>query len=235
MTADRIGKEGGGLRKIWAVVKLLAGAAIFSLLAASAASSYVRYGPHAHIAPTIEAVAPARAGLVLGTGRIRGAGEVSPIFQARMETAARLYRAGKIKFLVVSGYRISGGRATQNYDEPEDMRETLVAMGVPAERIYRDDRSYRTFDSVTRAACVFGPDRVLLISQADHVARALFLAWAFGLDADGIAAADPPRDVAERNRRNEALARLLALFDIFASPRAPCDGAPVVLGRDSPG
>ena len=56
------------------------------------------------------------------------------------------------------------------------MRGALIAAGVPAARIYRDYAGFRTLDSIVRAKEMFGQDRVIVVSQPFHLARALFLA-----------------------------------------------------------
>src|SRR6202034_2604013 len=107
-------------------------------------------------------------------------GGPNPFFVHRIAAAAALYRSGKVQYLIVSGNQARGGRAKGGYDEPSDMRDALIASGVPAKRIYRDYAGFRTLDSVLRAKSVFGQDRVIVVSQHFHLARALFLAARHG-------------------------------------------------------
>ena len=79
-------------------------------------------------------------------------------FDARIESAAKLYHAGKVRALIVSG-----DNGTYDYDEPAIMKEQLVALGVPAERIVCDCAGFRTLDSVVRAKLVFGQSRVIFV------------------------------------------------------------------------
>lgn len=127
-------------------------------------------------------------GLVLGTQPLttfRSGRSVPNIpFVHRLDTAAALWRSGKVKFLLVSGKRDG------SYDEPKAMRAWLIARGVPAAAIYQDGEGWRTLDSIRRAREVFGLRQIVIVSQRAHVERAMFLARAAGIDAWGLAAPD---------------------------------------------
>lgn len=160
--------------------------------------------------------------LVLGTGRMASKSIVSPVFQARMDTAAALYKAGKAQKLLISGYRDGSGRAKGNYDEPADMLDALIELGVPKADILVDDQAWRTYDSVRNAACVSHLTRLLIVSQRTHLARALFLAWSFGLQATGVAAKDPPPGYEHHEWLIEGAARLKALMDVIHGEFSSC-------------
>lgn len=85
----------------------------------------------------------------------------------------------------------SGDNHTELYDEPTAMRDSLMAHGVPEDRIILDFAGFRTLDSVVRAKEVFGCDSLTIISQADHNARALYLAGINGIEAVAISAPLP--------------------------------------------
>ena len=67
-----------------------------------------------------------RVGLVLGCPRQTAGGWTNPFFESRMAAAAELYHQGKVDYLVVSG-----DNHVQGYDEPTDMKNALLARGVP--------------------------------------------------------------------------------------------------------
>src|ERR1700743_2024650 len=108
--------------------------------------------------------------LVLGAAPIGPEGGATRYFEGRLDAAAELWRAGKVKFLLVSG-----DNRRPDYDEPSAMRAGLIARGVPADAIYRDFAGVRTRDSVLRAKSVFGQQRLIIVSQGFHAARAIFL------------------------------------------------------------
>jgi SanA protein len=67
-------------------------------------------------------------------------------FTYRIAAAESLWKAGK-----VIGFIVSGDNRRDSYNEPDAMKEALVARGVPAENIVCDYAGLRTFDSVVRA------------------------------------------------------------------------------------
>src|SRR5207302_6866748 len=95
--------------------------------------------------------------LVLGTAPIGPEGGPNRYLVYRLDAAAELWKAGKVKYLLVSGNRDGG------YDEPTAMREGLMKRGVPADAIYRDFAGYRTRDSVLRARDIFGQREILVV------------------------------------------------------------------------
>lgn len=100
---------------------------------------------------------------------------------SRLDLALRLYRAGKIKVIVVSGHDDGHG-----YDEPDVMRDYLVARGVPDARIVVDRAGIDTWNTCARARQVYGVDQALLITQSFHVSRAVALCRANGVDGYGV-------------------------------------------------
>lgn len=174
-------------------------------------------------------------GLVLGTAPITVRRRLpaivpNPTFVYRLDAAATLSRAGKVKYLLVSGNR------TGDNDEPSAMRAGLIERGVPAENIYRDFAGFRTNDSMRRARAIFGLTRVVVVSQPNHVARALFLGHAVGIDAWGFEAAEERRPAAFL-LRDELFAMavvLVSYWDVLAGTAAREAGKPVAIGVDPP-
>ena len=214
----------------------LACVALAAIAAATAAGAwgYVEASSAGRIYAALDDLKPARAGLVLGSARLVRNYVANPFFKNRIEAAAALYKAGKVEFLIVGGNQARGGRPRGGYDEPADMRDALIAAGVPATRIYRDYAGFRTLDSIVRAKEVFGQDRVIVVSQPFHLARALFLAQRKGLDDDGFAAKDPPLRYGVRTKLREIAARVAALVDIAVGTEPRYLGSPVQLGVDDP-
>jgi SanA protein len=130
-------------------------------------------------------------------------------YEYRMEAAAALFKAGKISALIVSG-----DNGTHLYDEPTAMKESLVAAGVPAGKIYCDYAGFRTLDSVVRAKEIFGQSRFIIVSQRFHNERAVFIAQRHGLDAIGYNAKDVSRTIALATHLREYLARVNAVLDV---------------------
>lgn len=166
------------------------------------------------ITDSLAEVEPTEVALILGTSRGQRS-QPNRFYQARIEAAAALYHSGRVR-----GILVSGDNATRYYNEPISMQKDLMALGVPGEHITLDYAGFRTLDSMVRAKEVFGLERVLVVSQRFHAARAIFLARHFGLDARGFAAADPAHTGYLRVRAREVLARTAAMLDLL-SGRGP--------------
>ena len=172
---------------------------------------------------TIDAVPRRRVAVVLGCVRTLPNGLSNLYFSRRIDAAAELYKAGKVDCLIVSG-----DNHVKGYDEPSDMKESLVKAGVPADRIVCDYAGFRTLDTVVRAKKVFGLDSFTIVSQPDHVRRAVFTARGFGCDAYGYAAKDVNGRYSIKTTIREQLAKIAAVADVilrrspkFLGPREP--------------
>ncbi len=146
--------------------------------------------------------------IVFGAG-IRPGGRLSPMLADRMDTAIALYRAGKVRKLLVSG-----DNRFANYDEPTAMYNYAVARGIPAEDVVRDFAGRRTYDTCYRANHIFGVRDALLVTQRFHLPRAIFTCRSLGVDALGVSA---DRHVYRSNpyyRIRDAFATLRAWADV---------------------
>ena len=110
-------------------------------------------------------------------------GSPTPILQDRVETGAKLYFAGKVEKLLMSG-----DNSLVEYNEPEAMRQYALKLGVPDSAIVLDYAGRSTYDSCYRAQAIFGVKQAILITQPFHLPRALFLCNALGLDGVGVEA-----------------------------------------------
>lgn len=149
-----------------------------------------------------------RVAVVLGCAKILPDGRANLFFSSRIKAAVALYSAGKCRAIIVSG-----DNHVRGYDEPTDMKEALIAAGVPAGRVFCDYAGFRTLDSVLRAKEVFGQQRVVFVSQRFHNERAIYLASQFGMDAVGFNAADVRFGSAAKTYFREVLARGKAVLD----------------------
>ena len=210
---------------VFATLALAGTAGLWLLIETSARS---------HIYASTDDIPPAKAGLVLGASRLVRNYVANPFFRNRIDAATALFKAGKVEYLIVSGSQAGGGRPRGGYDEPADMRDALIALGVPRDRIYRDYAGFRTLDSIVRAREVFGQERVIVVSQPFHLARALFLARWHGLDDVGYAARDVPLRFGVRTYLREVAARVAAALDVMLDVEPRFLGAPVQLGVDGP-
>ncbi|WP_061292466.1 SanA/YdcF family protein [Herbidospora cretacea] len=124
-------------------------------------------------------VPPAPVALVLGAG-VNGDWP-SAMLRDRLEIGLALYRAGKVRALL-----LSGTNHVKDYDEPTVMRDYLLARGVPAEALVLDYAGLDTWDSCVRARRIFGASQVTVVTQTFHLARAVTLCREAGLTTFGV-------------------------------------------------
>ncbi|WP_406860785.1 ElyC/SanA/YdcF family protein [Streptomyces sp. HUAS MG47] len=122
--------------------------------------------------------------VVFGAGLWKG--RPTPYLAHRLDTAAELYRSGKVKVVLVTG-----DNSRIEYDEPDAMRAYLTERGVPDGRIVSDYAGFDTWDSCVRAKKIFGVDRAVLVTQGFHIRRAVALCDAAGVEAYGVGVAEP--------------------------------------------
>ena len=126
----------------------------------------------------VEEIPYREVGLLLGTNPKGRRGGANMFYNYRIDAALTLYEAGK-----VDRFLISGAKRGPDYDEPQAMREALVARGVPDSILVLDGQGYHTIESIVRAKEVYEVDSVTIISQAVHNRRSLYMAKHNGLDA----------------------------------------------------
>jgi vancomycin permeability regulator SanA len=105
-----------------------------------------------------------------------GAGLTSQVLYDRVATGADLWRARKVKRLLMSG-----DNRVRSHDEPNAMKRIAVDLGVPPGAIVLDYAGRRTYDSCARAREVFQIDDAVLVTQRYHLARAIYLCRHLGL------------------------------------------------------
>ncbi|QTN31641.1 YdcF family protein [Akkermansiaceae bacterium] len=150
----------------------------------------------------------AKVGLVFGTTDSIN-GRENLYFRYRIDAAVKVWNAGKVGTLIVSG-----DNRSKYYNEPEKMKAALIAEGVPGDRIVCDYAGLRTFDSVVRAKEIFGADTILVISQGFQNERAIYLAQAYGMEAYGFNARDLGFRAGFRTKVREVGARVKMWLDI---------------------
>ncbi|MEU2422285.1 ElyC/SanA/YdcF family protein [Streptomyces sp. NPDC007851] len=151
-------------------------------------------------------------------------GQPSPYLARRLDAAAALYRAGRIRVVLVTG-----DNSRENYDEPDAMRAYLTRHGVPGGRVVTDYAGFDTWDSCVRAKKIFGVDRAVLISQGFHIRRAVALCEAAGVASYGVGVDDKHDATWYYGGTREVFAAAKAALDVVFEPN------PRFLGRREPG
>ena len=78
-----------------------------------------------YIYDDVQKIPAKKAALVLGCSKYLSAGRVNYFYKYRIEAAVKLFKAGKVKAIVVSG-----DNGSKSYDEPTQMHDDLVKAGV---------------------------------------------------------------------------------------------------------
>lgn len=150
-------------------------------------------------------------------------GDMSSMLAARVEQASRLWHAGRVEKILVSG-----DHGSWIYDEPDTMRKALVADGVTPRDVFEDHAGFDTWATMVRAREIFGVRDAVVVTQGFHMARALYLADAAGIDATGLTADLRPWGVQGRKSTvREVLSRVKAVADVtldtpaLAGPKIP--------------
>lgn len=104
----------------------------------------------------------------------------------RVWHAARLFHRGVAPRIIVSGgsYAVAVGDAPAEQTEAMAMRQFLIALGVPEDRIVNEARSLNTIENMRETRALVGGGRVALVTSGYHMPRAIRLARATGLDAE---------------------------------------------------
>jgi vancomycin permeability regulator SanA len=150
-------------------------------------------------------------------------GTPSAPLRDRVKAAAELYFAGKAQKILMSG-----DNRFINYNEPESMRQYALTLGVPDEDIVLDYAGRSTYDTCYRAKAIFGVEEALIVTQAYHLPRAVYLCDHLGVKITGVPV-EQSRYVRSRylfwNFR-EAFASLAAVWDIHIAKPLPVLGEP---------
>ncbi|MCB0383707.1 MAG: YdcF family protein [Psychroserpens sp.] len=158
---------------------------------------------------TTEAIPKNKVGLVLGTGKLTANGHINLYYKFRLDAAVKLFEAGKIEFIL-----ISGDNSRETYDEPTTFKTDLIARGIPENKIVLDYAGFRTLDSVVRSKEIFGQDSITIISQQFHNERAIYLAKNYNINAVAFNAKDSYNHYKSKTRLREYFARVKASIDV---------------------
>lgn len=120
--------------------------------------------------------------IVLGAGVANN--RPSPVFEERIRHGVALYKAGRVKRLL-----LTGGSASPGIDaESIVARRRAIELGVPASAVLSEDRSRTTHENFLEARGVMqihGVRSAIVVSDPLHMKRALRMAGDLDIDASG--------------------------------------------------
>ena len=152
---------------------------IAGLGAVLASVSFVRSTAAGHIYAESD-VPKAPVALVLGA-QVNPDGTPSAFLAARLDLAKRLYDAGLVEMIIVSG-----DHRAPEFDEPAAMQDHLIRAGLPKERVIADVGGFDTYESCLRAKHIFNLSQLIVVTQSYHLVRAVATCRALGIEAAGV-------------------------------------------------
>lgn len=118
--------------------------------------------------------------IVLGAGTFNG--EVSPVYQERLNHAVHLYSEGYVTAIIPTG----GTGEGSNQSDASAARNYLMEKGIPADAILPEEASSVTQENLINAKKIMEEkhmETALVVSDPLHMKRAMFLAKHAGLTA----------------------------------------------------
>ncbi|MEV0854791.1 SanA/YdcF family protein [Nocardia fluminea] len=148
------------------------------------------------------AAAPSAPVVIVPGARVATDGTPMAYLRGRLDVAIDLVEAGKAEEILLSGD--AGGSSG---DEIASMLRYLLDHGIDPAIVRSDRAGLSTRETCERAKSMFGVDRAIIVSQYQHLPRAVALCRAAGIETDGVVAYCECRQVTEiRNNVREWLA-----------------------------
>ena len=160
----------------------LAAVAVLVALVFVVSFNVVRFGSDKYIYTDINKLPHAQVALIPGAA-ILLSGDLSPVLKDRVDMAIKIYQAGIVQKILVSG-----DNSTPQHNEVNPVKRYLLASGIPAQDVFLDHAGFDTYSSMYRARDVFLVDSMIVVSQAFHVPRAVYIARHLGITTYGMVA-----------------------------------------------
>ena len=192
-------------KRILLVCVLLAAAGL-NLYVVSSAKPYILTESEASELEDVDCI------IVLGA-LVYSDGTMSDVLRHRVEMGTALFEAG-----VSDRILMSGDHSRPGYDEVGTMKDYAVAAGVDPDCVFKDHAGLDTYSTMYRAKEIFQAEKVVVVTQAFHVSRAVYLARSLGLEAYGVACDRGEYTHKVRNELRETLARVKAVWSAVTQP-----------------
>jgi uncharacterized SAM-binding protein YcdF (DUF218 family) len=161
---------------------------------------------------------PVDAIVVLGAAQYDG--RPSPVFEARLDHAVRLWQSGIAREFVVTGGKLPGDRTT----EAAVARRYAVDHAVPADAIWGENEAHNTLDSLRAVAAEMKKRDLrsaVFVSDPTHMLRVLRIARDLGIEAYGSPTPSSPIQADLGRRVSATIHELGALGVYFITGGAP--------------
>jgi SanA protein len=202
---------------------VLIGALVLIVVASNA---YIVLSTRGEATGDISKLSHAQAAIVPGA-QVRPDGTMSVMLADRVDRTVKLWRAGKVDRILVSG-----DHGQWRYDEPDTMRQALMKAGVPGSIIFTDHAGFNTRATMVRAKKIFDVQSAIVVTQGFHMDRSLYLAKEAGIGQVHGLFSDQHHYGQKQTESDirEILARPKAIFDttvdagVMGGPQIPITG-----------
>lgn len=128
----------------------------------------------------------------------------SPMLADRLRTAAAVYKTGCADRIIVSG----DSEHPEKYDETGVMKRFLInENGIPLDKVECDPLGLSTYESMYRAQKKYNLKSIVVVTTGFHVARSVYDAHNFGIEAVGVEAINSGYVIKKYNYVREFIAR----------------------------
>lgn len=163
---------------------LLVLAGIFVLSAVVFAASYmiIKSGSDKYIYKDVNNLPHVQAVVIPGAAILLN-GDLSPVLRDRADMAISIYKKG-----VAGKILVTGDNSSLTYNEVGPVRKYLLKNDVLEQDIFLDYAGFDTYSSMYRARDVFLIKSMIVVSQAFHLPRAVYIARRLGIITYGMEA-----------------------------------------------
>lgn len=108
---------------------------------------------------------------------------------------------------------MSGDHGRKEYDEVNVMKQFAIERNIPSEHIFMGHAGFSTYESLYRTRNIFEANKIIIVTQAYHLYRALYIA-------------QKTREI------REILARVKDFFKVIIEPKSTYLGETIPISGD---
>ncbi len=165
--------------------------------------------------------------IIVPGARVYEDGTPCSVLRDRLDTAICLYKAGMSDRIL-----LSGDHGTVDYDEVTAMKVYAMEQGVPERDIFLDHAGFSTYETMYRAASIYGAESCVVVTQRYHLYRAVYLAERMDMQVFGVEADRGSYQRLRYYEARETLARVKDVIYAAIQPQPTYLGEPISLAGD---
>lgn len=215
------------MKKLKKLVKPLLFLAILVIVSFIVANAVVYKQSKKYLYDNVSEVPKCYTAIVLGA-KVNANGMPSDYLQDRLDMAIKLYRSHKI-----TRFLLSGDHGQTSYDEVNNMKKYLIDHDINTVDIFLDHAGFDTYNTMVRASKIFQVKDAIIVTQAFHLPRAVFIARSKGIEAFGMKADQQEYAAMKTLKIRESLARVKAFAEVTIHKKPKYLGEIIPITGDS--